>query len=92
MSSQLVSYNFCLNSSIDSVSNTLLNISCVFVNCLFHRRWNHETDKKMIRYVPFKNGSFKDREKEFVRIWSIAVVTFCVTLFGLFIIGIIPFP
>ena len=29
--------------------------------------------------------------KEFLRIWPIAFVAFCVTAFGLFIVGIIPF-
>ena len=37
-------------------------IFCVI--CLFHRRWNNETDRKMIRYVTFKNGSFKDSVSE----------------------------
>ena len=31
-----------------------------FVICLFHRRWNNETDRKMIRHVTFRNGSFRD--------------------------------
>ena len=31
MSTQLVSYGFCLNSSIDSMSNTLLNMMAFFV-------------------------------------------------------------
>ena len=31
MSSQLVLYNFCLNSSIDSVSNAFLHIKVFFV-------------------------------------------------------------
>ena len=34
MSSQLVLYSFCLNSSIDSVSNTLLYVAVFFVLCL----------------------------------------------------------
>ena len=65
MSSQLVSYNFCLNSLIDSVSNTLLIMTIFFVLFVcFIARWNHETDRKMIRYVTFKNGSFKDSVSE----------------------------
>ena len=45
--------------------NTLLNMTvfCLFV-CLFNRRWNYKTDKKIIRYVTFKNGSLKDHASE----------------------------
>ena len=44
---------FCVKYSFKYVDT-----SCVI--CLFHRGWNHETHRKMIRYVTFKNGSFKD--------------------------------
>ena len=64
MSSQLVLYNFCLNSSINSVSNTFKYDGSFCVICLFHRRWNNETYRKMIRYVTFKNSSFKDSVSE----------------------------
>ena len=93
MSSQLVSYNFYLNSSINSVSNTILYMTVffVFLVCFIENgimkyigEWLDMSFFKMavLKTVPVK---------EFVRIWSIALVVFRVTLVGLFIVGIIPF-
>ena len=53
MSSQPISYNFCLNSSNDSVSNTLLNMTVFFVSFVCFIENNHETDRKMIKCVTF---------------------------------------
>ena len=67
MSSQLISYNFCLNSSNDSVSNTLLNMTVFFVSFVCFIENNHETDRKIFKYVTFKMAVFKTVSvKEFV--------------------------
>ena len=93
MSFQLVSYDFCLNSLIDSVWTTLLNMTVVFVSfvCFIEdeiiRQIGKWSDMFLLKMAVLKTVSVK----KFLKIWSIAVAVLSLTLVGLFIVGIIPF-
>ena len=98
MSSQLVLYKFTLSSSTDSVSNTLLYMTVFFV--LFfsfiedgiRKHTGKWSDMSLLKMAVLKTSvSERVSENIIYRILSIAVVVFRVTLFGLFVVGIIPF-
>ena len=78
MSSQMVvSYNFYLNSSINSVSNTILYMTVFFVFfvCFIENgimKYIEWSDMSLLKMAVLKTMSVK----EIVRIWSIAVVVF----------------